>query len=702
MTSFSACMCCSTRPIPVRPRCIPPTSGAYGYRTQDPDAEDGDESQVNEYYESLAEARIDVITQWCDDEDSTMDDLTALDKKVQESDGYSVIAYIDHAKTLFKQELNSDWTTAATSLTGESEYETKYGFTETWQVYAAMEGIIQFIDHDNDSSTPEQIVWQGVDKIDHSQESMVNYVYNSKVGDSLLDNEYKAGVKEITTGGWVTAGNLLSYVTSQVRREAVGDEKLVKTISGIEILRGQTSIGSDAPKSLGGTYDVLKITVNGVDPKAIYNFSFTVAPMHYYSTQEETEKFDYAAGNVGVPWSYSEFFDRMSQIQVPVGAGPYKASNSSNNAGDKVPAKSEFYADNMVYFERNTYFETVGAGITNAKIRNMRYKVVAATQLFDEITGANREIMYGAPSAKQQYIQQLSMKGDNFEYALADALGYGYIGINAGKIEELEIRQAIMHAFNPSLCDTYFGSSSLYETIYWPMSKVSWAYPDDDTPTYAFDDSENHQEIRRLVSEAGYTQLSSDGKTLMNSSGKTLKFTFTIAGESDDHPATAVFTRAAEILNDCGFDITVTPDPNALRKLTTGELTVWAAAWSSTIDPDMYQVYHKDSNATSTNNWGYREIYDDEKADIYYRETSIIDELSDKIDEARETLVQDEREVIYAECLQLVMDLAVEFPLYQRKDMFLWNTDFIDSSTLLEAGPYQSPLSKIWLVDFVH
>lgn len=116
----------------------------------------------------------------------------------------------------------------------------------------------------------------------------------------------------------------------------------------------------------------------------------------------------------------------------------------------------------------------------------------------------------------------------------------------------------------------------------------------------------------------------------------------------------------------------------------------------------MYQVYHKDSNATSTNNWGYREIYDDEKADIYYRETSIIDELSDKIDEARETLVQDEREVIYAECLQLVMDLAVEFPLYQRKDMFLWNTDFIDSSTLLEAGPYQSPLSKIWLVDFVH
>lgn len=677
--------------------------GLTAYRTQDRNAEDGSENQVDEYYESLAEARIDVITQWCDDEDSTMDDLTALDAQIQESEGYSILSYIDYAKTQFRQELNSDWTTAETSLTGESEYETKYGFTETWQVYAAIEGIIAFIDHDNDSSTVEQIDWQGVDQIDHSQESMVNYVYERTVGDSLLVDEYKAGVRAITTGGWATADTLFSYVTSQVRREDLGGEKEVKTISGIEILEDQTSIGSDTPKSLGGSYDVLKITVNGVDPKAIYNFSFTVAPMHYYSTQEETEKFDYAAGNVGVPWSDSDFFNEMSQIQVPMGAGPYKASNVNTDVGNSVPAKSEFFRDNIVYFERNTYFETVGEGITNAKIRKLRYQVIASTQLFDQITGASGRIMYGAPSARQSYLQQLGTMSDRFAYDLANTNGYGYIGINAGMIPEIEIRRAIMYAFDPSLCLSYFGDQGLYETIYRPMSITNWAYPQGCDPYYEFDNSENHTEIRELVSAAGYTELSSDGKTLRNpSTGRTLKFTFTIAGESDDHPATQVFVRAAEILNECGFDITVTPDPNALRKLATGDLTVWAAAWSSTIDPDMYQVYHKDSNATSTNNWGYREIYDDDNADLYGTEISIIDELSDLIDEARELMDQEDRIPIYHECLDLVMELAVEFPLYQRNDLFVWNTECIDSSTLLDATPYQSPISEIWNVDFVH
>ena len=34
-------------------------------------------------------------------------------------------------------------------------------------------------------------------------------------------------------------------------------------------------------------YDVLQITIDGIDPKAIWNFSFSVAPMSYYSNQEQ-------------------------------------------------------------------------------------------------------------------------------------------------------------------------------------------------------------------------------------------------------------------------------------------------------------------------------------------------------------------------------------------------------------------------------
>ena len=81
--------------------------------------------------------------------------------------------------------------------------------------------------------------------------------------------------------------------------------------------------------------------------------------------------------------------------------------------------------------------------------------------------------------------------------------------------------------------------------------------------------------------------------------GNKLSFTFTIAGDSADHPAYATMERAASILNKIGFDISVKTDSTALIKLASGQLQVWAAAWSSSSDPDMYQVYHKDSTATS-------------------------------------------------------------------------------------------------------
>lgn len=140
-----------------------------------------------------------------------------------------------------------------------------------------------------------------------------------------------------------------------------------------------------------------------------------------------------------------------------------------------------------------------------------------------------------------------------------------------------------------------------------------------------------------------------------------------------------------------------------MKKLANGELQVWAAAWGSAIDPDLYQVYHMDSNATSVRNWGYREIKKNQT--LYSYEYNLIEQISDKIDAARETLVQNERAEIYAEALDLILDLAVELPTYQRKNMFVYNKNKIDVSTMVPASqctPYQSPLAFLWKVDYNH
>jgi peptide/nickel transport system substrate-binding protein len=150
-----------------------------------------------------------------------------------------------------------------------------------------------------------------------------------------------------------------------------------------------------------------------------------------------------------------------------------------------------------------------------------------------------------------------------------------------------------------------------------------------------------------------------------------------------------------------GWDIQVVPDTQALTKLTTGSLAVWAAAWGSTVDPDMYQVYHKNSTATSVLAWGYREILANPAA--YKEENDILNKLSAVIDEARETDDREVRTELYKEAMGYVLDLAVELPVYQRDVLYAYNSQIIKSESLpSEINPYTSPLDRIWEIEFAN
>ena len=161
-----------------------------------------------------------------------------------------------------------------------------------------------------------------------------------------------------------------------------------------------------------------------------------------------------------------------------------------------------------------------------------------------------------------------------------------------------------------------------------------------------------------------------------------------------------------ELLNQCGWSVEVRADSQALTKLATGSLEVWAAAWGSTIDPDMYQVYHKNSNATSVYAWGYREILAAPAS--YPEETRIINELSVLIDEGRETMDRPTRRGIYQDAMSLVLDLAVELPVYQRRNLYVYNSKTIKGFTVVQSedndglvNSYTSPTDRIWELELV-
>ena len=290
------------------------------------------------------------------------------------------------------------------------------------------------------------------------------------------------------------------------------------------------------------------------------------------------------------------------------------------------------------------------------------------------------------------------------------------MGINAGKVTNLNLRKAIMSAMNPNLVSSFYEDGTV-TTIAWPMSIVSWAYPrangfqfNGNEPlrgmkqdngaewtqftVYRDDQARTDQaakdKIQRFMAAAG-----------VSAGDSRLKMKFTIAGTNlNEHPVYRVFEKAAELLNSCGWDVEVVPDTNALNKLATGSLTVWAAAWGSTVDPDMYQVYHKNSTATSVLNWGYREILNGGQSRS--EEQSILNELSRLVDEGRESDDEATRAATYELAMREVLKLAVEMPIYQRKTLYAYNSNVIDESTFPETiNSYSSPLNRIWEIDFV-
>ena len=82
-------------------------------------------------------------------------------------------------------------------------------------------------------------------------------------------------------------------------------------------------------------------------------------------------------------------------------------------------------------------------------------------------------------------------------------------------------------------------------------------------------------------------------------------------------------------------------------------------------------------------------------------EQKIIETLAEKIEAGRKTLNQDERKVIYAEALDLVMQLAVELPTYQRNDLVVYNKEVINGLTLNQnPSATSSVFRQMWKVNY--
>ena len=637
---------------------------------------------------------------------------SAISNEASEVSSQNLLDDYEYALKLFKEELESDYVSAQESYTDEP-YKSHEEFKNEVFCFMYTEGYVEVkyaegADGKVDRTNIETLTAKYPDSIT-TKEAAVDYIYNDKIATQL----------DIILQYWATANTLTTEYTAKAKEvilhENVSDDGTlaVENISGIVSLGHTDAAGStitvngnnytvasghnaDGTVTDTNEYDVLQITIEGVDPKAIWNFAITVAPQHYYG-EGSSVGMDIENNKFGVEFASYEFMTGVIQstrnIKLPMGAGAYKATDNTNSDS---PSESSFYANNVVYFKANENFTTVGEGIDNAKIEKIRYQIVSSNNAIAALE--NGTVHYISPALttdNYEKLEKLASKG--IVTMSTDQLGYGYIGVNAAKVNDINLRKAIMCAMNTSLALDYYRAGTASQ-IYWPMSKVSWAYPDGDD---ANDNGKDYPQIGSWNEEVAKSNIQKYMQEAGVSAGDSaLSVTFTIAGSSlQDHPTYKVFRDAATLLNELGWDVEVVCDTQALTKINTGSLEVWAAAWSSALDPDMYQVYHEDSTATSTLAWGYNYIKTSGSAE----ELSILNDLSDLIDEARETNDKAIRSELYQEAMEQILDLAIELPVYQRSVLYAYNSKVINSASMpveSEMNPYSSPLDRIWEIEF--
>ena len=438
----------------------------------------------------------------------------------------------------------------------------------------------------------------------------------------------------------------------------------------------------------------MTITTTELSNSMIYQLQLPIASLDYYG---DRSLYDYDNHSYG--FKKGDLSKVRSVTSAPMGAGVYTFNK---------------YSDGVIYLDANpNYYEG------EALIKHVNMK---ETQEADKITGVQAgTIDISDPSYSLEAANQIAtinggdsdLDGSVITTRLKDFRGYGYIALSAENVkvgndpaseESKDLRKAIMTviaAYRDEGINSYYGDTATI--INYPMSNPSWAAPSvtddgykiaystdvDGTEIYTSDMSGDTKYAAALQAALGYFEAAGytveNGQVTAAPAGAKMEYTVNIgASGNGDHPSFQVLTNAAAALKTIGFTLTVNDLANAsdlYSSYQSGVAEGWVAAWQSTNDPDMYQLY--DSNG-STN---YYEIND---ADL--------DEL---IEAARQTTDQDARKAMYKEAMEIILDWGVELPVYQRSEATIFSSERVDTATIPnDMTPYwtdQSEINKIAL-----
>ena len=432
----------------------------------------------------------------------------------------------------------------------------------------------------------------------------------------------------------------------------------------------------------------MTLTTSELSTTMIYQLQMPIAPLHYYGDES---LYDYDNNSFG--FVKGDLSGVRSKTSAPLGGGMFTFSK---------------YSDGVVYLDANPdYFN--GA----PKVAHVNMK---ETQEADKITGVQAgTIDISDPSYSLEVADQIAdingVEGEDgpvITTRLKDYRGYGYIALSAKNVNvggdpasqaSKDLRKAIMTviaAYRDEGIDSYYGDTAT--VINYPMSNTSWAAPSvtddgyqiaystdvDGNEIYTSDMKSEDKYAAALQAALGYFEAAGytveNGQITAAPAGAKMEYQVNIgASGNGDHPSFQTLTNAAAALKTIGFTLTVNDMANAsdlFASYQSGAAEGWVAAWQSTNDPDMYQLYHSQG---ATN---YYAIND---ADL--------DEL---IMAARQTTDQEARKAMYKEAMEIILDWGVELPVYQRSEATIFSTERVNIDTIAkDQTPYWTYKSEL-------
>ena len=497
-------------------------------------------------------------------------------------------------------------------------------------------------------------------------------------------------------------GNQYGWVFSAMEKE-VGNTDALSTMMDADVYNDYPTTGVKTGESADSITGIKKtgdysmtVTLDKVDATAIYQLGVTIAPLHYYG---DPAQFDAENNKFGFP--KGDLSSVRAKTTEPMGAGPYKFLK---------------YEDGVVYFEAN---ENYFLGAPKTKYLNFQQCMSDDDKLNGVITGT---IDITDPTFSNDTVDAITkanngsgVDGDKITTDTVDNLGYGYLGMSAacvnvggepGSDASKNLRKAfatVFSVYRDVAIESYYGERA--SVINYPISNTSWAAPQptDDGYKVAFSVDVNGNDIytsgmsaderyaAALQAALGYFEAAgytvTDGKLTAAPAGAKLEYELQIPADgSGDHPSFMMVSEAKKALETIGMNLIIT-DLSDSSGLWTGidahQVDMWCAAWGATVDPDMYQIYYSDvANCKGDLGTGKNPFGGAAQGGSNKMYCIADPELDNLIMTARESLDQSYRKTMYKACLDIVVDWAVEVPVYQRQNAIIFSTERVNMSTV--------------------